>query len=646
MANTLVVIADLRGGRNGADPPLSLPETQCVEALNVDWWDGLIGRKRGGADALSQAGGTAFSSGIQTLMRHIPGNAETAAELWGIDGAATPIVKRLTGGTSWVDVTLADAIATAPQSVEGVSLNGKLFLAYDSTADRLHCYDPNLGAPQVRRVGLAVSSAPTVADTGAGTYAATIRYYKQDTIQLNGSTVARQSELSAKVTFTPAGTGTHARVTRGAFPSESETHWRVWGSPDDATYYNLSGNIAVATTTYDDNVLPGAYNTNTAADPAGTYTVPTSGKYLVTDGNRLVWAGAWETGKNSRVWYTPVLGSLDHGDDERYVTTTTQKNYVDLNENDGGFITGLGVLEGAPWAFKYRQVWKLVPTGDVITPYLPRRKKTSIGCVAHKTICVGDDETGNDALYFLSHRGPYRIGKRGLQYLGRDNEDIWSTMNLAATSVVGHAQYHSDKHQVWFYIATGTSNDPDTKMVFDVLLGQPDDQNRVRFGWAKHTSDSAGARCSVMFANTVAASMSRDWKPYIGRATGTTILKCDTSTTNDAGTNFQAYVKTKPLLGTSVLGKNIGLGQASLVAKAAAGVTITQTIDRDFGLETRTATALLTADASETRVYRKIEGSDMAGAGVLQLQWGDAAAASNAWTLDAVVAPMSTEERR
>src|SRR6185312_15478579 len=96
MSTKMVTIGDLRGGRNGADPPLSLPDNQCVEALNVDHFDGLLGRKRGGTTAVTDTGGTAFSSGMQSLFRHIPGNDETAAELWGIDGA--PIAKRMTGG--------------------------------------------------------------------------------------------------------------------------------------------------------------------------------------------------------------------------------------------------------------------------------------------------------------------------------------------------------------------------------------------------------------------------------------------------------------------------------------------------------------------------------------------------------------------
>lgn len=647
-----IVIDDLRGGRNGTDPPHTLPPTQCAEALNVDWYQAYFARKRGGATGVTDTGGTAFSSGIQTLIRHVPGNTETAAELWGIDGAATPIVKRMTGGTSFANVTLADAIASNPQHVVGATLNGKLFLAYKSAVDRLHVYDPNLGSPKVRRVGLATpGAAPTAANTaGAGTYAAILRYYRVRWIQYTSSVVVRRSEPSAAVSFTPSGTNSGVVVTRPTAPGEDETHWEVEASLDGANYYAIAQAgtaIAIATTTYTDTIDPNTYSVlYTLSETLGEFTVPTSWKYLLTDGNRLLGAGSWETGgKNSRVWFTPVLGSTDHADDERVPTSTSQKNWVDLNENDGGFITGLGgPVDGAPWAFKYRQIWRLVPTGDVTTPYIPRKRTDGIGCIAHKSIVVGEDEAGRPALYFLSHRGPYRVGANGLQYLGRDNEDLWLTLNQAATTVVGFTVWHPDKHQVWYYVATGSSNDPDVKMCFDVRLGIPDDQQQVRRGWSKHTGDSCSARCGVLFSNTLAASMSRDLKPYIGRSTGTAIWKTDTSDLTDNGTKFRAYVITRCLATTTEMWRHMGVREPHLQAIAVDDTWISITITRDFGLETRSGVIELTPYYNETRIARKYGGLELSGAQIIQLTIGDAQAAARGWTLDRLMVPLGVEE--
>src|SRR5678816_2675639 len=91
-----LLIDDQRGGRNNSDPPLSLGPTQCVEAQNVDWWAGTLANKRPGAsaDTMTFTSGGPFTGKISSMWRHVPGVDESAAELWAIDDAATPIVGR------------------------------------------------------------------------------------------------------------------------------------------------------------------------------------------------------------------------------------------------------------------------------------------------------------------------------------------------------------------------------------------------------------------------------------------------------------------------------------------------------------------------------------------------------------------------
>lgn len=642
-----IVISDLRGGRNGTDPPLTLPDNQCVEAENVDWKDAAVARKRGGATALSMTGGTTLGDIASSLIRHVPGNTETAAELWTVDGDLSP-VKRLAGGATWADVTVDDALNTLPQDMVGVSFNGKLFLAYSSAVDRLHCYDPSLAVPRVRRVGLNPgTNQPGVANTGAGAYAATQRFYRARFLQLSGGTIVRWSEPTPPIAFTPSGAGAAVRVTMPALPGEGETHWQVEVSLDNATFYRLIGQV-VGTTTYDDSAATTTYSANPLSDPLGTYSLPTRVKYLMTDGNRLLMAENFSTGFHSRVWFTAVLGSTDQGDDERIPSTTTQKFFVDLNENDGGAITGMGgPLNGSPYIFKQREVWKMTPTGSVTTPYVVRKLRDDIGCVAHKSIVVGQDALGRAALYFMSHRGPYRITADGvIEYLGRDNEDIWRTVNLGAATVLAHSVYYPDLHQWWLWISTGSSDTPDVKMMFDAQLGFPDQNGQIRGGWAKHTGSSAAARCSCLFSNTVGATMSRDLKPYIGRSAINTIWKCDTADVDDAGTDFQAKVTTRPLMTTPDLLRKSGIGESTIVAKAATSMSVSVTIARDFGKETRTHTVSIAPAASETRVVKKAEGSEMGEADVIQMTIGDSAANEQVWTVDALIVPVTTQEMR
>jgi len=147
----------------------------------------------------------------------------------------------------------------------------------------------------------------------------------------------------------------------------------------------------------------------------------------------------------------------------------------------------------------------------------------------------------------------------------------------------------------------------------------------------------------VMFSTTVAASMSRELKPYIGQVdTNNTIWKCDSTATNDAGTNFQAYVETKEY---GRIGAHHGLRDGVLIGQVASGVTVTVTARSDFGLDgSATGTALLTAAGSETRTQKRLEGLQTAGVGTFALRIGDSAAASNQWTVDAVLVNVTEQE--
>jgi len=618
-----LIIGDLRRGRNGTDPPFSLQDQECVEALNVDYYNATLARKRGGADALSltfSAGGP-FTGSISFLGRHVPTASETGAELWAIDDAATPVVGRLAGATTWTAPTLKDNLTGNAWDVTAVTLNGHYFLAYASAVDRLHVWDGST----VRRTGLAVAQAPTVANQGAGAYAATQRWYRiRWTVQSGGVTV-RRSDVGTSVAFTPSGAGAAARVTIPAVANEGETHWELEASADNVLFYVIA-TTAIGTTFYDDSNTVDTYSTFNASPSAGTYTVQKSYKYLAVDGNRLLGFGSWGANdKQNRIEFSAVIGA-DVGDEERIPLN----NYIDLDESDSGSATGLvGPVMGAFYAFKARQIWKLVPTGVSTSPYSVFPISKVIGALSHQSIKVAEDDGGNPSIYFMSVRGPYRLGGRGLEYLGLGVEDLilgpTHTINLNPSHVVAHTVYHVDKKQVWFWFASDGSGDPNVKIVWDVK----------RAAWTRHSGVTAAMRCSVMFANTVGALMSSDLKPYVGGQAANKILKCDTSATSDDGTTFQAYILTKPYM-LAGIGTYATVGQGTLVAQAAAGVTITQTLIRDLGLESTVATVSIAPQASETRIQRLIDSGHMGSCWAIQVQLGDGAAIANAWTLDAL----------
>lgn len=636
-----LVITGLRG-RDGSTPSeIAIPAHKAKEMENVDLYRSVFARKRGGASAVfSSTTGEAFTDQLASLIRHVPANAESGAELWGVD--ADFVVQRLAGGTAFSTITMKYTLNANAYDVYGVSFNGKLWIFGNSATDRGQLWDGD----EVRSIGFATPAAPTAANIGSGTYAAVTRYYKVAYVELSGSTVVRRSLSSDTLTFTPSGSGTHARITKPAGLSEGETHWELYVSADNNLFFELA-TTAVGTTTYDDNSDPFAAINNDPIPLAGAHTAPKSHKYGVVDGNRMLMAGRWEsTNDSSRIWYTPRLGSGD-GDDERVPDTVEQENWIDLDEKDGGCITALGgPFEGMPIAAKEKQLWGLRPTGSLIAPYQPLIISKVVGCLRQQSMVMAEDENGNPAIYFLSHRGPYRFGTRGLQYLGEDIKDIWfgneddggsfAGVNLDATTVSCFGVHHADKHQIWWWVAEGTSNTPERILVFDTRLGEPDEDNQIRDGWTTFTGSIAAANCAVMFANTLAASMSRDLKPYIG-TTGSSavLLKGDTGELD----NTTAFAGTVTLPEKHLAGPRHKCTVDQMVVLGSAGVhALTVTMHRDYGCEPREASVNMAKETeNQTRSQKAIEAAYHADAKSIGARIGDVCPIAHPWSLDALV---------
>lgn len=462
-------------GFNDTDPPTRLPDGIATSAQDVLFEYGSIGRRRPSMETVSLTSGP--SATIYGLFRHQPAASSSAAELWAFSGTST--AHRRVSGT-WNSVSASDTVSGWSGGVQAVTLNGKLFIAYDSNVNRLHVWDGS----SMRRVGIESDTAATVANTGAGAYAAVLRYYKIQWKIKSGSNVVATSELSPSVSFTPSGAGTAARVTKPT-TADSATHWVVFGSADDVNYYDLSGDIAVGTTTYDDSAATTSYSGNTIAPTAGLSVPPPSAKYLATDGNRLLMAGCWETSatsyqtatRNSRVWFSDVIGARDNtGEDESIPQTTEFLAWIDVGENDGDVITGMvgGPVQGVIYVFKQRSVWRLSPTGLSDSPYRADRVVTDVGAVGQHGIAVGTDGNGAPAVYFQSLGGPFRLATQGLENIGLD---LSESLRVRDTIVV------------W---------DPISRIAWWLKKGdtlgasfQPDFERRtstgVRAGWATHT---------------------------------------------------------------------------------------------------------------------------------------------------------------
>ena len=647
------VIDSLRGGYDDFTPISALEKDTCTIAENVEFFLSTLGERRAGCEETTLHADISGNANLQALVWahwHTPSKNPTDDELWVMTLEATNTVKMYRWkAAGWASVTMPtgdDAVlATNNDSyrVYGQSLNGKLFLAYNSGADRLHVWD----GTSIRRVGLAASGAPTAADTGAGAYAAVPRYYRQRSIHLSGSTVVRRSEPSASVAFTPSGAGTAARVTQATVVGEGETHWEVEVSLDDSVFYRLS-QVTIATTTYDDSAVTTTYANNTQSDAAGSYALVPSAKFLTTDQSRLVLGSSWEvTADADAIQWTPVKNDPLPAYDERLDSTTNPR--VDLDVLEGGEMTGLSKnSNGNIVATKNERVYRLARTGQLVGAYevMPALSKV-IGAFP-RSLVEAVDEGGRPAIYFLDpESGPCRYGVDGIQGCSANIRTLWRRINKNAT-VPCHGVYYADKLQVHYWLALDSSSFPDTKIVLQTNQVCADSISGAQYGWSTVPSPAriADARCSAMFrSNIETATLNLDVVPFIGKPVWTVsaatvknvLQRCDTDTTDahttgDTDSDYLAKIRTRPFFLTGILNHHEVLNAAIL---GLAGRTVKVTIRGDFGKTGATDTAIadFTATGSETHVIDILDDLEIAELSAVDIQFEDDPSSTSQWQL-------------
>lgn len=628
-----LIISDISGGRNGVDAPTSdeFPFDQCVEALNVDFRNGNLGRRRHGSLEVVQYMSTPGITGqVRTLLKHLPGNNATSWEIFMFD--TNNIISRCpVGGACTAPGTNPDfafAASAGATAINGVSFNGKLFLFYTDAGgqNRNVVYGPGT---TLRYVGIVAPGAPTAANGGgAGGYPATLHYYRTRFIYLDGTTVISRSEPGPAVAFTPSGAHAQVDITKPATPALStSTHWELEISADGTFWYVLYGQIAgaaagaipIATTVVANGVVPASMSSYPLGHPAGTYTLPPKAKFAITDGNRLIMFSG------SRATWTPVLGSLDAGDDERIFQTADVNAYLDMNTLSGGEFKGAAQINGVIYAFKMKEIWRMTPTGVLEAPYIARRISGEVGAVSFKCVAEGVDEDDDPCIYFMSHRGPYRYGKRGLEYLGRDLEDVTQTLakvpviNLAAT-VISHSVFHGDLAQWWVWFATGSNSFPNRLFIFDTKRGVSRDRYGVRKGWTEFTGTIAAATCSVMGPWSFDATIA--YRPWVGLQTNAKVNICDREDMlTDDGTGYTARVKTRSIY---KFGKQLRVGDIVGLVRGASASLLSLYIDIDSGQGWQGGyTGYADGFVSGVTYVVRFRGSQAAEGWSIQLQWED-----------------------
>ena len=433
----------------GLDERSRVPSNLVLEAENLglahDGW--LVMRPGLGSESLT---GASLTGPIQWGTRFI--NSSGVEEIWLAaenSGGVAAMVRRVSG--TWSSVTISDTITVADlRYITSASLNGKLFLAYNSDVNRLHVWD----GTSLRRVGLALPAAPTVATLGGAGITDT-HYYRVRWLQLSGSTVIRRSEPSASANLAIVD-DSGWRITRPTAASEGETHWEVEAAEADAGPWYRLAQVAIATTTYDHS--SDAVDTTNLSDIAGLHVPPPSAKYLLSTGTRLLMAGAWEASaasgqtepETNRIWFTRVLNSSGEGDDETIPDTVNQTNWIDIG--DASPLTGLGgPLVGDVYHFKADQFGRLVPTSDDLVPYSDVPISPFTGAVDQRVIINGLSH-GAPAIYFASVNSAQRITGGGLTDISDEIARDLRTSNITAgESVLG---FDPAMHQLVLVINT------------------------------------------------------------------------------------------------------------------------------------------------------------------------------------------------
>ena len=642
-------------GQNTSDNPLTLGEGWATDTLNIVLDpQSSVAVKRYGSSAL------VVPTGTYNMARHVAiGSNEANDELWAfaLNADVFEMWRKIGAGAF---TKIPGVPAAIGYVIRALSFNGKLFFAAWTTGvNRMFLWD----GTQFRKVGLVPGvNAPTAVSFGTTTNNAYKRTYKVDWVYLNGLQTQARSELSpASPEYLPPG-NTGMRVTRPAV-SEYATHWRVWGAAEGGIYFKLSDNIAVATTTFDDMVHPLAYS-GEAAPEIGLYLPPPAVTRLITDGHRILMSGngsflsvggQGETQpRTNRVWYTPVLGALDQGDDERIPHTSDQRNFLDVGDPPTGDIIELGgPMEGQIFAFSRNRPWRLIPTGDLTTPYLTYPVTSVFGAGENPTftqaaVALGETETGQPAIYFFDIvAGMYRITSgEDVQFV---SYDIQNEVNaLRPRFSAGQVVFSwPEAKQTWWLIPLASPHEVRI-YVFHWPAGNTEAQ-RVNGGWTKwvHAESPVQFSAFVLHNRTpgLSTSQGRARVPYASPNIGSTAYTFDRATALDGNTPYSGSVTCAPLLPANAH-EQIRVMPPTLVVTPHAGVNMRVSATRDFGTETRVCDISLTPAGSETAVVRTAESLFSADVTALQISVADAVANSALWQVYLATVPVGKHQPR
>lgn len=203
---------------------------------------------------------------------------------------------------------------------------------------------------------------------------------------------------------------------------------------------------------------------------------------------------------------------------------------LDINPNDGDYITGLGILKDELFIFKTQRVWSITGFGTAaLTLSNLNERLTGFGTLSHRSIV----NTGNDLLYlgFLGDIPHIRSLRRTREATivdgGIMSDDIESTMNGMSKSSLTTVAGIFDGRNAWFgYTVSGGSTNNRAVMI-----------DMVTKGWTRHT----GINASVWESFTISSTP----QVYFGEASADSKVYVMDTSTSDNGTAINFQVDTR-----------------------------------------------------------------------------------------------------
>ena len=218
----------------------------------------------------------------------------------------------------------------------------------------------------------------------------------------------------------------------------------------------------------------------------------------------------------------------NNGDPEDYSAGTQAT--LDINPNDGDYLTGVAPFNNELVLFKTQRAWSLTGFGtSALTLVNLNERVSGFGTVSQRSIV----NTGNDLIYlgFLGDRPHFRSLTRTRFAVtvegGIVSSDIETSLNGMNKAQLTKVAGIFDGRNVWYGVPHGASTTNNRVYMYDTLLK----------GWVRHTGINSSCWETFTIANTP--------QLYFGEAgADSKVYVMDTSTSDNGSTiNFQVNTR-------------------------------------------------------------------------------------------------------